>query len=259
MISVSMPGYSLFVSPNDRDISAPIAMGHAYEPYVEAAIREVLRPGDTFVDIGANIGYFTALAAHLVGPEGKVIAWEPLDKNIQLIYATIWENQFRNVTVFPFAASSDVGLVAMSSNPLSSNAGITPRQLGGQRTRVIAQSQRMDDQLAMLERMDVVKFDIEGHELHAWRGASSLIAKHKPHVLTEFHPKCIRTNTTFDPSEYLKVLLDYSAPVEVLHRTRPRVSCFDVDSIMREWRIADEEFGMNGGMHIDLYVRPPRN
>jgi FkbM family methyltransferase len=259
MISVSMPGYSLFVSPNDRDISAPIAMGHAYEPYVEAAIREVLRPGDTFVDVGANIGYFTALAAHLVGPEGKVIAWEPLDKNIQLIYATIWENRFRNVTVFPFAASSDVGLVAMTSHPLSSNAGITPRQLGEKRTRVIAQSQRLDDQLATLERLDVIKFDIEGHELHAWRGASSLLAKHKPHVFTEFHPKCIRANTDFEPSEYLKVLLEYSAPLEVLHRTRPRVSCFDVDSVMREWQIADKEFGMDGGMHIDIHVRPSGN
>lgn len=259
MIRVAMPGYSLFVSPIDRDISATIAMGHAYEPYVEAAIREVLRSGDTFVDIGANIGYFTALAAHLVGPEGKVIAWEPLDKNVQLIYATIWENRFRNVTVFPFAASSDIALMAMTSNTLSSNAGIAPRQLGDKRTHVLAQSQRLDDQLATLQRLDVIKFDIEGHELHAWRGASALLAKHRPHVFTEFHPNCIRKNTEFDPSEYLKVLLEYAAPVEVLHRTRPRVSCFDVDSIMREWRITDEEFGMNGGMHIDLYLNPGRS
>jgi len=257
MVKVSLPDYALFVSPGDRDISTAIASQQAYEPYVEAVLRDLLRPGDTFLDVGANIGYFTALGAHLVGPEGRVIAFEPLDKNVQLIYATLWENRFENVTVYPFAASSNARLVAMSSHVSSSNAGIVNRSIGEARTRIIAQSQRLDDLLAATKHIDVVKFDIEGHEMYAWRGAEALLAKHRPHVLTEFHPKCIRDNTDIDPAEYLRKLLEYSASVEVLHRVRPRVACRDVESILREWQSADDEFRMNGAMHIDLYAAGP--
>jgi hypothetical protein len=159
--------------------------------------------------------------------------------------------------VFPFAASSDARLVAMSSHAFSSNAGIVNRAIGQQRTRVIAQSQRLDDLLAATKRLDVVKFDIEGHEMYAWRGGEALLARHRPHVLTEFHPKCIRDNTDIDPAEYLRTLLDYSGSVEVLHRTRPNVVCGDVESILREWQLADDEFGMKGAMHIDLYAKAP--
>jgi FkbM family methyltransferase len=254
---VALADYCLFVSPGDREIGAKIASGHAYEPYVESVIRRVLKPGDTFLDVGANIGYFTALAAFLVGPEGRVIAFEPLDANVQLIHAMIWENRFRNITVFPFAASSEARLVAMGSQIFSSNAGIVDRAVGQQRPRTLAQSQRIDDLLATTERIDVAKFDIEGHEIHAWRGAANLLAKHRPHVLTEFHPKCIRDNTGLDPAQYLSMLLDYSGAVEVLHRTRPAVECRDAESVLREWQSADDEFHMDGGMHIDLYARAP--
>jgi FkbM family methyltransferase len=217
-LKVSLSGYCLFVSPEDREISAAIASNQAYEPYVESVLRRLLKPGDTFLDVGANIGYFTALGASLVGSAGRVLAFEPLDKNVQLIYATLWENRFENVTVFPFAASSDVRLVAMSSSEFSSNAGVVDRTIGQKRTRVIAQSQRIDDLLATTNRIDVIKFDIEGHEMYAWRGGAKLLAKHRPHVLTEFHPKCIRENTDIDPAAYLRTLLDYAGVVEVLHR-----------------------------------------
>lgn len=257
MVKVLLPDYAVFVDRIDRDIGASIASQRSYEPYVESVLRELLKPGDTFLDVGANIGYFTALAAFLVGPEGRVIAFEPLDKNVQLIYATLWENRFENVTVFPFAASSAPRLVAMSSQALSSNAGVVNRAIGEDRTRVIAQSQRLDDLLSETKRIDVVKFDIEGHEMYAWRGGIKLLSKHTPHVLTEFHPKCIRDNTDLDPAEYLRVLLDYAGMIEVLHRTRPRVMCRDVESVLREWEAVDAEFGMNGAMHIDLYAPAP--
>lgn len=256
MHSVQLDGYVVFVSMSDSDVSVAVQQRHAYEPYVESKLRAVLNAGDTFVDIGANIGYFTALAAHLVGPEGRVIAWEPLDKNVQLIYATAWENGFRNVTVYPFAASSEVRLVPMISSPLSSNAGIRRGEIGSERTRIIAQTQRLDDQLAHLDRLDVIKFDIEGHEIHAWRGAGRLLSTHRPHVLTEFHPRCIRSNTDIEPADYLQILFNYASQIEVLHRNRDNVTCSTPEEVMREWAIADEEFGLNGGMHIDLYLNP---
>lgn len=255
---ISLGDYCLFVNPGDREISATISAKQSYEPYVESVLRRLLMAGDTFLDVGANIGYFTALGAHLVGPTGRVIAFEPIDRNVQLIYATLWENRFENVTVFPFAASSEARLVAMSTQASSSNAGVVDRSIGERRTRLIAQSQRIDDLLATVQSIEVVKFDIEGHEIHAWRGAEKTLAKHRPHVLTEFHPKCIRDNTAIDPVEYLRALFEYTSTIEVLHRTRPSVLCGDVESILKEWRSADDEFAMKGAMHIDLYAHAPR-
>lgn len=255
-VKIPFDGYVLLVNPVDRDIGAAIVAGHSYEPYVETVVREVLKEGDTFVDVGANIGYFTALAAHLVGPSGHVAAWEPLDKNVQLIYATIWENRFGNVAVYPFAASSSIGLVAMTSSPTGSNAGIAPRSLGERRTRVLSQTQRLDDILRGLKRVDLIKFDIEGHEAFAWQGATELLKKHRPRVLTEFHPKCILENTGEEPADYLALLLQYCPRIEVLHRHRDRVICKDVHSVLQEWQKADDHAAMNGSMHIDLYLNP---
>ena len=255
MVEVPMDGYVMFASPADRDVGAVLVRGERYEPYVEAVVREVLRTGDVFVDVGANIGYFTALAAHLVGSQGRVLAFEPISRNVQLIYATLQRNRFTHVTVYPLAVSSQTALVGMTSDPVSSNAGIAPHSAAEHRG-VLAQTQRLDDLLAGLDRLDLVKFDIEGHEMFAWEGARQLLARHRPRVLTEFHPKCIRDNTGRDPAQYLDMLLEWGGAVDVLHRKRPRVTCRDVASILQEWQRADDDFGTGGAMHIDLYIEP---
>ena len=71
-VAVSPDGYTLFVNPGDRDIGASILAQRTYEPHVEAMVREVLQTGDTFIDVGASIGYFTAPAAHPIGTQGHV-------------------------------------------------------------------------------------------------------------------------------------------------------------------------------------------
>ncbi len=91
---IKLDGYSLFVRSSDRDIGSAIAKGVSYEPHVSALLRRELARGDTFLDVGANIGYFTMMAANLVGPSGKVVAVEPMDKNLQLLYLGIEKNGF---------------------------------------------------------------------------------------------------------------------------------------------------------------------
>lgn len=58
MIPVALDGYVLYVSPSDGDVSTPIRQRQIYEPYVETVLRKILRRGDVFVDVGANIGYW---------------------------------------------------------------------------------------------------------------------------------------------------------------------------------------------------------
>ena len=74
-----------------------------FEPEVENVLRAFLRPGDTFVDIGANIGIFSLLAARIVGPSGRVIAFEPVPITLEKLRANILLNDLQNITVVPAA------------------------------------------------------------------------------------------------------------------------------------------------------------
>jgi FkbM family methyltransferase len=235
LVELQLDGYSMFARTDDCDIGASLLKTKTYEPHVTKMVRELLRVGDTFVDVGANIGYFMALTAHLVGPAGKIVAIEPMDKNVQLLYATIWRNRFKHVEVFPYAASDTNDLLPMATGSGTSNGQVV---LGGADARLptlFAQSRRLDDLLALLHAVHLVKIDIEGHELIALRGFASGLARHRPFLLTEFHPKCMRENSKVEPVEYLAFLFAYGEEICVLHNDDGQVACRDADAVMREW------------------------
>ncbi|KAB2901364.1 MAG: FkbM family methyltransferase [Dokdonella sp.] len=253
-IEVGFDGYSMFVRADDLDVGATVRNG-TYEPQVVAAINEHLHVGATVLDVGANIGYYTALAAHKVGPTGRVFAVEPMDKNLQLIYRTIWHNRFRNVQVLPFAASDAAQLLPMATTARSSNGEVLPHDT--QRApSLFAQACVLDDLLPALDRLDLVKIDIEGHEPHAWRGLARTLARHRPVVLTEFHPQCLRDNAHVDPIAYLATLFAYASSVQVLVDQGTRVACDRPDQVMQQWHVADVRSGGRGDNHLDLLVHP---
>lgn len=251
---VELDGYSIMVRVDDNDVGRVVAQSRQWEPQVISALSERLRPGDRFLDVGANIGYYTAWAAHRVGSGGHVVAIEPMDKNLQLIYATISHNGYSHVRVEPFAASDASRVVCMATHGGSSNGEILiDWARGGHPT--YAQARRLDELLADEDRIDVVKFDIEGHELHAWRGFSAGLERSRPIVLTEFHPKCLRENARVAPEDYAAVLLDYGT-VTALHFNAERFVCSDVETIMRRWAVEDAVLNTDGAAHLDLLVEP---
>lgn len=75
--SVEIDGLTIFLNPADKTITQAVLQSDAWEPETTAAIRNILKPGDTFIDVGANIGWFTLIASREVGEKGRVIAFEP--------------------------------------------------------------------------------------------------------------------------------------------------------------------------------------
>lgn len=253
---VQMDGYSMFVRHSDRDISSVILAGHPYEAHVASVVREHLRTGSTFVDVGANIGYFTALAAQLVGRGGTVVAVEPLDKNLQLIYATIWRNRFDWVEAIPFAASNFRGLLPIATHGRTSNGQVELLGSSDRQPAAFAPARPLDDMLSHLANLHLLKIDIEGHELIALRGFTSGLARHRPLLLTEFHPMCMRRNSGIDPDDYLAFLFEYGGSIRVLRHEGGHKDCNDAAAVMREWARADAHFASNGTVHLDLFVSP---
>lgn len=256
IIEVPLDGYSMFVRTSDRDVGAIIDRDRVYESHVTSALDQCLTPGMTFVDVGANIGYFAAFAACRVGSSGRVIALEPLDKNLQLIYATIWKNHFDWVEVFPYAAGASTHFVSMSTGPRTSNAEIVRSDATSDRPDVFAPVRKLDDLLANLDRADIVKFDIEGYEPYAWRGFQRGLQRLSPLIFTEFHPYCLERNTDVEPAAYLRMLFEYGREVEVLHDDGNRICCASPEAVMAEWRAANAKRGAGGTWHLDLRVLP---
>lgn len=254
-VEIDLGGYSMFARSSDRDIGAAIAAGYAYEPHVTALVRRELKPGGTFLDVGANIGYFSMLGAHLVGPSGKVLAVEPLDKNLQLIYAGIERNGFLQVEVMPFGASDAARLVPMVTDPGTSNA-LVQTAPSSKRIAAYAPMRPLDWLTTDLQRIDLMKIDIEGHELFAWRGAQRMLARHRPKIITEFHPGAMRENAGVEARDYLSALFTYAHTVKVLFGTNETVPCVSTDEVFAQWRRSDERYGGRGTSHLDLFVVP---
>lgn len=157
-----------------------------YEPEVCALIQSHLRRGETAIDIGANIGYFTLLMAHMVGPAGRVIAFEP----VASVYAVLCENLRLNrcdqVHVECKAVADVEGQGAMQSdlsNPLSFIGRLSER---GDLTVPLVNIDRYVE-TAGLERLDFVKIDVEGAEDRVIRGMTKTLKRLHPTVLLEIH------------------------------------------------------------------------
>ncbi len=212
-VLVELPKFKIYAMTNDTAIGQPLIIGKTWETHVTNAIVKHLKPGEVFLDIGANIGYFTLLAASIVQDGGKVISFEPNPQNLQLLYSSIVENQFKNITVYPFAASDFPQMLGLATG--GSNGTVVDVSSSAQKNYIV-QSIIVDELLQHERQINVIKIDIEGHEPFAIRGMDKLIKKHKPIIFTEFHPYNLRYNHNTEPQDYLKQLTEYGYRLSII-------------------------------------------
>ena len=168
-------------------------VGH-YEPQVSRVVTQLLSPGMTVVDAGANWGYFTLLAASLVGPAGRVLAFEPDPRVFDLLQRNLSLNAFAHVTALPLAASrSTTTLVLDGYAENASNRGVSRVREGGSAsaTSFLVHAARMDDVLEQREirAVDLIKIDVEGAEDAVLDGMrAGLAAGRYRRILIELHP-----------------------------------------------------------------------
>jgi FkbM family methyltransferase len=247
-------GYSVCVDKKDTDFAPGILYSRDYEPHVRKAITERLGMGQTFVDIGANIGCISFLAARLVGPTGRVISFEPNPNNLQRLYAGIVFNGFSNVRVMPHAVSDTPATFSLSGG--TSNTVVMAAR-GVDTNSVYAQAVVPDRELAYLDRIDVIKIDIEGHEPHALRGCTELIRRHDPILFTEFAPRCLADVMGHDPIDYLRQVFDLYRRATIITPWGDFVEFDDAEAVMDHWRRRDAELTANdtlpdGMLHFDI-------
>ena len=186
------PGVRLFIDLSDHVIGLNILRGR-YEADEIALVGRLLKPGDTAVDVGGHIGFFTMQMAAMVGPSGRVYAFEPLDSNAELLERSIAENRFGDRVVFQRAAVGEATGTATLTFPAETlnsggayllRSGTSP--LMGNQTRSVPKV-ALDD-LQMKRPVRLIKMDVEGAEPLVLRGAARLLREDRPAILSELHP-----------------------------------------------------------------------
>jgi FkbM family methyltransferase len=172
-----------------------IFMG-VFEPRETRVVKNYLQEGMTVVDAGANVGYYTLLAASKVGSRGRVIAFEPSPYAFERMTHTVESNQITQVTTVPLALSDQPGEATLyvpidrrhHSPTMNACDGVYP---------IPIRAQTLDQYLTDngVERVDMLKLDVEGFEPNVIKGAINSIKKGRVRaVLCELNEVWLNAN-----------------------------------------------------------------
>lgn len=160
-----------------------------YEPDICEFLRVVLKPGGTFIDCGANVGYFSVQAGALVGKEGMVVSIEANPETYKLLERNLKANHCGlPINCALTSQSGEVELFVPGTWDIYSSlrADGVVEGCADHSYRVKARTlDEVIEELALLE-VDLVKIDIEGGELDVLRSAPKLLSKFRPFIITEY-------------------------------------------------------------------------
>lgn len=207
--TVKIDGMEMHVNPNDQWMTQVILKTGAWEPTETAVLRDLLQPGDTFVDVGACFGYYTLIASKRVGPEGRVIAFEPDPENFAVLHHNVEANGCRNVVLVQKALSNKPGTLELHVTPRNKGASsfFESKDTRDGGTVVEVEAVTLDDYLAASgDRPDLVKIDTEGAEGYILEGMRQTLHRlPKTRVVMEYYPYKLRTSG-YEPAKVLAML-----------------------------------------------------
>lgn len=240
----------------DQHISEVIRRTGVWEPMTTQIVSALLRPGDTFLDIGANIGWYSVLAGLLVGESGTVVAIEPDPVNCELL--------LRNTARFPQVSVRNVALADQPGQLLLARSA---SNLGDHRlATTITESERETvtvdvetlDSLARIEDFDVskirvVKIDTQGAETLIFRGAKQFV-KALPvscGLVVEFAPNLLRQHADDHPTELVSACVAFNRPMYMVRkRTLKQVNAAELLVLAEKCR------GFTDDIAVDVFIAP---
>lgn len=201
--SVRVGNARIMLNPKDPVVSGALTFG-VYEKSEIELMRQLCKPGRVMVDIGANVGLYTAIAGVGVGPSGRVIAFEPEPESFRFLQTTVSANELTNTLAVQAAASSENGTTKLFTS--SSNRGDHRMYLSDKADgSVEVDMVRPDDYLESqgVVEVDIIKIDVQGFEGHVIAGLERTIRRSpRLAMLMEFWPLGLSAAGT-DPVELL--------------------------------------------------------
>jgi FkbM family methyltransferase len=187
------------------------------EPLVQDALLRHVRLGDVVLDVGANVGFHTVIAARIVGPAGHVYAIEPFPQNVAALAHNLALNAFTQVTIIAAAAWREEGRadLVVSGEPTWARLNAVRAREGTERSvpvRLVA----VDDLVrhGVVRPPAVVKVDVEGAEIEALQGMAHTLAAWRPTVICEMHGRNAEYVALMRAHGYVLTVLQEPAPLE---------------------------------------------
>ena len=184
------PGGKIYLDIKESRMMFARALG-LYEPDKTQTIRSLLRPGMTFIDVGANKGDFSLLAAKIVGDTGAVLAFEPDPENLHWLARSVELNGYGNIKAFDVALGERNETVPLYLGDKSGWHSLVPSPTGHSRGTISINKRTLDSFLEELGNPDVhmIKIDVEGAELEVLHGAQRTLSGNSGVVLLlDIHP-----------------------------------------------------------------------
>jgi len=177
------------------EIQREILLRHVWDPRITEFVLTNLSPGMLFMDIGANVGHFTLVAAQRVGPSGRVVAVEPNPSVAEQLRQNIARSGLSNVAVVEAAcsgANERRSFYLADASGIGTTGGSSFSRQNAETDTCVEVACLTVDQLVESTKtthVDLVKIDVEGAEMSVLRGMTGTLKRFRPRLITEIHPK----------------------------------------------------------------------
>lgn len=203
--TIEVEGSKMYINLNEENVGlrntfSAYVMNRTHEKTTTEIFRKIIKPGNTFFDLGANIGYFSLLASKHVGEKGSVFSFEPEAKNFFYLKRNKEVNNYENMFPFQKAISNKNGTLSLffckydsGHHTINQYSGIDVYSHGRstEKVSVEVETQTLDDFIReqKIEKVDVMKIDVEGSEALVVEGAKNTFSSNKDiKIIIEFFP-----------------------------------------------------------------------
>lgn len=182
----TLHGFALKIDPSvDKGVELSVFETGTYEKGLLYLLKDFLKVGDCFVDVGANIGLMSIYASKRVGDTGKVLAFEAHPDTFRWLNFNTTLNKIKNVESFNFALGAEEGQARIYDNWQMNRGGASLVVKGEGSKSYPIQVKRLDDCLTEGATPKVIMIDVEGFELEVLKGAERTIQAHRPVLIVE--------------------------------------------------------------------------
>ena len=236
---VQVQGHKMWL--DDKD-TLELATQEIYEPVETGIFMKQIRAGSVVLDIGANIGYYTLIAARQVGPQGRVYAFEPDPANFQLLKKNVEQNSYRNVVLVNKAVSSKTRTLRLFRSQTNRGDHRVYDSKDG-RESVPIEAVALDDLFKKMDKkVQFIKMDIQGSEALALEGMRGLIRKNRSlKLVAEFEPRCLKACGS-DPGKFLKNLGQLGFSVKEISEKEGRVKAANPQALLERYSLNPDDY-----------------
>ncbi len=223
-------GHKMFLDPGDQ---YALSVWGVWEALTTGQFKKEIKKGDVVLDVGAGIGYYTLIAANLVGETGRVYAFEPDPDFFGLLKKNIEINGYKNVILEQKAVSDKTG---KNKSYLCKDEHRIHDSPDACHKFIEIESIRLDDYFKNYDgKINFIKMDIEGAEIKAIQGAPLLLQKNKNlKIITEFLPMGL-IKFGIEPKEYINLLIDHGFKLYEINAQEKKIEPVEIAKLVETY------------------------